>query len=218
MPTLSRRRLFILALLAGVGGVYAWIFADLPPIDRLSAGLALPSTRIYDRNGILLYEILAPEQGRNTAIALDAIPQHCVNALIATEDANYWTHPGVDIVGIVRALWLNISGGEIVAGGSTITQQTARLLLLDPGQRAERTLQRKLKEMVLAIQLQNAYSKEDILALYLNQAYFGNLAYGIEAAARAYFGKSAAELGLSECALLIGILPRFGRFGIAEGS
>lgn len=203
----GRRRLIAtITIIAMVLGIYAWVFADLPPIDRLTAGLALPSTRIYDRNGILLYEILPPEQGRHTAIPLESIPNHCINALIATEDANYWSHPGVDIIGVLRALWINIRGGEVVAGGSTITQQVARLLLLDPHQRAERSLQRKLKEMVLAIQLQSAYSKEDILALYLNQAYFGNLAYGIEAAARAYFGKGASELALSECALLIGIL------------
>jgi len=193
-------------LLIGGSFIYLWIFRDLPPIDRLEAGLALPSTRIYDRNGSLIYEILPPEQGRNTAIALDDVPQHCIDAVIATEDANYWQHPGVDLEGVLRALWINLRGGEIIAGGSTITQQTARLLLLDPSQQAERTVQRKLKEMVLALQLQGATSKEHVLALYLNQVYFGNLAYGIEAAARTYFHKGAAELALAECALLAGIV------------
>ena len=94
----------------------------------------------------------------------------------------------------------------MIAGGSTITQQVARNLLLDPEQRAERSVQRKLKEMILALELQGAYSKDDVLALYLNQSYFGNLAYGIEAAAQAYFGKSAPDLSLSECALLAGLL------------
>ncbi len=194
-----------LLLLAG-GTFYAWIFHDLPSIDRLQAGLALPSTRIYDREGALLYEILPPEQGRNTAIPLDEIPQHCINAVIATEDANYYRHPGVDLRGIARALWINVRGGEVLAGGSTITQQTARLLLMDPQQRYERTLRRKIRESVLAIRLQNAYSKDEVLALYLNQSYFGNLAYGIEAAARTYFAKGAAELSLAECALLAGML------------
>lgn len=207
---LSRRRKMLLTL-AGVtsGGLvflYIWLFADLPSIDRLQAGLALPSTRIYDRNGQLLYEILPPESGRNTALPLSDIPQHCQQAVIATEDANFYNHPGIDIVGIARAVWINVRGGEVLAGGSTITQQVARNLLFDPEQRAERSLRRKLREGILAIRLQNAYSKDDILALYLNQSYFGNLAYGLEAAARAYFGKSSRELSLAECALLTGLI------------
>lgn len=205
---LTRRTLLILALaLVAAGlGLYLWLFADLPSIDRLQAGLALPSTRIYDRKGRLLYEILPPEGGRNVALPLDQIPQHCRDATIATEDANFYGHPGVDVVGIARAVWINLRGGEVIAGGSTITQQVARNLLLDPQQRAERTLTRKLKEAILALRLQSAYSKDDVLALYLNQSYFGNLAYGIEGAARAYFGKSAPELSLAECAMLAGVL------------
>ncbi len=210
MIKLSRTRKILLILgvliVAAGGWFYAWIFHDLPDIDDLDAGLALPSTRIYDRHQRLLYEILPPEQGRNTALPLADIPQHCVNAAIATEDANFYNHPGVDITGIVRALWINLRGGEVLAGGSTITQQTARLLLLDPQQRLDRTLRRKLREMVLALQLQNAYSKDDVLALYLNQNYFGNLAYGIEAAARTYFARSAPELSLAECAMLAGLM------------
>jgi len=198
------------AILIGVFGVgmYAWLFADLPSIDQLQAGMTLPSTRIYDRHGRLLYEILADSEtgGRNTAISLESIPQHCINAVIATEDANFYSHPGVDVVGIARAVWINLNGGEVLAGGSTITQQVARNLLFDPEQRAERTIRRKLRESILAIRLQTAYSKADVLALYLNQSYFGNLAYGIEAAARSYFGKTAPELSLAECALLAGLL------------
>lgn len=193
-------------LVAGGGAGYLALFGDLPSIDRLQAGLALPSTRIYDRNGQLLYEILPPEGGRNTALPLEQIPAHCVKAVIATEDANFYSHPGVDVAGIARALWINVRGGEVLAGGSTITQQVARNLLLDPEQRAERSLRRKLRESLLAIRLQNAYTKDEVLALYLNQSYFGNLAYGIDAAARAYFGKSAPELSLAECALLAGLI------------
>jgi membrane peptidoglycan carboxypeptidase len=170
--------LIVGALVIALGvGAYIWLFSDLPSIDRLQAGMALPSTRIYDRNGRLLYEILANSQtsGRNTAIPLESIPQACQQAVISTEDANFYSHPGVDVVGVVRALWINLRGGEVIAGGSTITQQVARNLLLDPAQRADRTVQRKLREMILAVQLQSAYSKDDILALYLNQSYFGNL-------------------------------------------
>lgn len=194
-----------LMLLSGTG-IYVWAFTDMPDVSTIEAGFALPSTRIYDRNGALLYEILPPEQGRNRIVSLEDIPQQCVNAVIATEDANYWSHAGVDLEGIARALWINLRGGEIIAGGSTITQQTARLLLLDPAQQAERTVRRKLREMVLALQLQNANTKDHVLSLYLNQVYFGNLAYGIEAAAQTYFHKSAPELSLAECAMLAGIV------------
>ncbi|MGJ3238774.1 MAG: penicillin-binding protein 1C [Anaerolineae bacterium] len=193
-------------LIAGAIAIYLTIFADLPSISQIDAGLALPSTHIYDRHGELLYEILPPEQGRNRVISLDEIPDVCINAVIAVEDANYWTHPGVDPVGIARALWINLNGGEIIAGGSTITQQTARLLLLDSEERATRSVRRKLREMVLAVQMQNQFSKAHVLELYLNQVYFGNLAYGIEAAARTYFHKSASELSTAECALLAGII------------
>lgn len=206
----SRRGKFLLILLlilmVGMGGVSAWVLDDLPSIDDLGAGMALPSTRIYDRNGRLLYEILPTEQGRNSNLAFEDIPQYCINAVIATEDANYYSHPGIDPIGILRAIWINLQGGDILAGGSTITQQTARILLLDPQQQAERTLHRKLREMALALQLQARYSKEDILALYLNQVYFGNLAYGIDGASRAYFQKDAMDLSLAECALLVGTI------------
>ena len=192
-------------LVSGAAGLYAYVLRGLPPVDTLEAGLALPSTRIYDRNMRLLYEITPDGIARHTVVPLATIPRHCVNALVATEDAHYYDHAGVSVRGIVRALWLNVRGQEIVAGGSTITQQVARNLLLDPHARAERTLRRKLREAVLALRLQRAYSKDDVLALWLNQTDFGNLAYGIEAAAAAYFDVNASELSLAECALLIGI-------------
>ncbi len=201
-----RQQLFLFALLVLLllGGVFAhWVLHDLPSLDQLQAGMALPSTRIYDRHRHLLYEILPAEQGRNWALDLSQMPQHCLNAVIAIEDANYYHHPGIDPIGILRALWINLQGGEILAGGSTITQQTARLLLLET---PTRSLRRKLRELVLALQLQSRFSKDEILALYLNQAYFGNLAYGIDAASQAYFQKDAPDLSLAECALLAGIL------------
>ncbi len=214
MVTKFRRRsrlgkaivLVLLLLIAIVGALTAWALIDLPPLENLEAGLALPSTRILDRHGRALYEILPGGQGRNKQLSLSEMPRHCVNAVIATEDANYYHHPGLDPVGIIRALWLNLRGGEIVAGGSTITQQTARLLLLQPTDQTGPSLRRKLREMALALQLGARFSREDILALYLNQVYFGNLAYGLEAAAQAYFAKSAADLSLAECALLAGIV------------
>jgi len=191
--------------------LYSWIFADLPTIDKLQAGMMLPSTRILDRNGRLLYEIIDKTGGRHTAVPLSQIPQALIQATIATEDRNFYATPGVDPEGIVRALWINLQGGEVRAGGSTITQQVVRNLLLDPQQRAARTLQRKLKEMALAIQLSQRYSKDDILALYLNQSYYGNLAYGVQAAAHVYFNKDVQSLDLAECVMLAGLTQLPGR-------
>lgn len=189
--------------LMSVVGLALWLLPDLPDINRLTDGLKRPSARVFDRNGVLLYEILPPEQGRNTPIALSDVPTHCRAAVIATEDANFYAHRGVDPIGVLRAVWINLRGGDWVAGGSTITQQVARMVFLDA---TDRSAKRKLQEMILALRLETAYSKDDVLTLYLNQAYFGNLAYGIEAASQAYFGKTTPELSLAECALLAGIL------------
>ncbi len=202
-----QRALAVVIVLVLLGGVcfYWWIVADLPDLDALETGMALPSTRIYDRSGRLLYQIADPDTGMNTVVALDDLPDCMIDATLATEDANFYRHPGVDVQGVMRALWINVKGGEVIAGGSTITQQVARNLLLDPDQRAERTLRRKLRESVLALQLTRSYSRDAILSLYLNQTYYGNLAYGVEAAARVYFGKHAADLTLAECAMLAGL-------------
>jgi penicillin-binding protein 1C len=185
--------------------IYQWLFADLPSLDTLDRRLAAPTTRILDRQGRLLYEIIDPQGGFNTVVSLSALPKALINATIATEDRGFYTHPGVDPVGVVRAVWINLQGGEIRAGGSTITQQVARTLLLDPDQRLERTLTRKLKEMILALRLTARYTREEILALYLNQSYYGNLAYGVGAASNIYFGKPASQLDLAESALIAGL-------------
>ncbi len=195
----------IVLLTATAIGVTRWLMVDLPSPDRLYEHAVAPSTRIYDRHGRLLYEILDPHTGAHTPVSLDEIPQACINATIATEDASFYSNPGVDTWAIVRALWTNMRGGEILSGGSTITQQLARNLLLSPEERAEISLERKLREAILAWRLARTYSKDEILTLYLNESYYGNLAYGIEAAARTYFAKSAAELDLAECALLAGL-------------
>jgi 1A family penicillin-binding protein len=194
----------ILSLLTAVGLV-RWLAVDLPSPDRLYERAAAPSTRIYDRHGRLLYEILDPHGGAHTPTSLDEIPRACVEATIATEDASFYRNPGVDAWAIARALWINLRGGEILSGGSTITQQLARNLLLSPEERADVSLERKLREAILAWRIARTYSKDEILTLYLNETYYGNLAYGIEAAARTYFAKSAAELDLAECALLAGL-------------
>lgn len=194
-----------ITILTGGLAFYLWIFVGLPSIDQLHAGLALPSTRIYDRNNRLLYEVIDPNGGRNTAVPLSRVPKALIQATIATEDRNFYSTAGIDLEGMIRALWINVQGGEIRAGGSTITQQVVRNLLLDPQQRSERTLRRKLREMVLAVRLAQSYSHDDILALYLNQTYYGNLAYGVQAAAQVYFNKNVEALTLAECALLAGL-------------
>jgi penicillin-binding protein 1C len=205
---MMRKRLFLTALLAlltvSVGSVHL-LFVDLPSLDRLTENMVVPSTKILARDGRLLYEITDPAGLHHTTLPLAEIPLACQQGTIAVEDSSFYTNPGIDIVGITRSLWINISGGEVIAGGSTITQQVARNMLLDPQERAQRTPLRKLRESILAWRLLQAYSKDEILELYLNQTYYGHLAYGLESAAQTYFGKSARDLNLAECALLVGL-------------
>lgn len=193
-----------IALLLSVGAIFAWALAGLPSPDTLTEHLNTPSMRILDRNGQLLYEAISQEGGRHSVVPIERIPLALQQATIATEDANFYTHPGFDLTGIVRAALKNLGGGETIAGGSTITQQVARNLLLED-ERSERTVRRKLREVFLAWQLTRLYEKDEILAFYLNQNYYGGMAYGVEAAAQTYFGKSVAELDLAECALIAGL-------------
>ena len=202
-----RHSSFVIILLLALvtGGLARWLLVDLPSPARLYEHTAAPSTHIYDRDGRLLYEILDPHGGAHTPLSLEELPQACIDATVATEDASFYRNPGVDPWAILRALWINLRGGEILSGGSTITQQLARNLLLSPQERTEISLERKLRESILAWRLARRYTKDEILTLYLNESNYGNLAYGIEAAARIYFAKSAAELDLAECALLTGL-------------
>ncbi len=198
------------------GAVARGLVVDLPSPDRLYERAAAPSTRIYDRRGRLLYEVLDPHGGAHAPIPLSEIPPACVDATVATEDASFYTNPGVDVWSIVRALWINVRGGEVLSGGSTITQQLARNLLLSPQERTEVSLRRKLREAILAWRMARTYTKDEILTLYLNETYYGNLAYGIEAASRAYFAKHVAELDLAECALLAGLPQSPARYNPLE--
>lgn len=196
--------LIILVFLVVAAGATLSVFSNLPDIAAIPDRLTTPSISITDRNGELLYEVLPEVGGRNTVLDFGDLPECMVEAAIAIEDQNFFTNPGVDMEGILRAVWINLKGGETIAGGSTITQQVARNLLL-PEETTERTLRRKLRESMLAWQIAQNYSKNEVLALYLNQMYYGGLAYGIEAASQTYFGKPAAELELAECALLTGL-------------
>ena len=185
---------------------YYQIAATLPDIDNLKSHASkFETTRILDRNGDLLYEIIDPNAGRRTYVPLDKISPYLVAATIATEDKGFYTHPGIDPFAIVRAFMQNYSSGEPVSGASTITQQLARNLLFSPEERSAKTYRRKIREAILATELTRKYSKDEILELYLNENYYGNLAYGIEAAAETYFGKSADKLTLAESAFLAGL-------------
>lgn len=204
----ARFVLSLLAVLFIVSAVlsYLVLFADLPSPDALITRASPDTTKIYDRNGKLLYEILDPRAGRRTRVSLAELPTHLKQAVIAVEDANFYTNPGIDIVGVARALTQLLQTGTIVSGGSTITQQLARTVLLSREEAESRTWTRKLREMVLALRITQTFSKDQILKMYLNEVYFGNLAYGIEAAARTYFGKPARDLDLAEAAFLAGLI------------
>jgi len=195
----------IAVLAIAVVALYSWLAVDLPATDHWAAGAVAPSTIIYDRHGRVLYEIMDPQAGRHQPVPLADIPIYLQQATIATEDASFYYNPGVDPRAIVRAIWINLRGGEVLSGGSTITQQLARNLLLSPQERGQRTLTRKLRESILAYRLARSFDKDRILELYLNQTYYGNLAHGVEAAAQIYYGKSVRDLDLAECALLAGL-------------
>ena len=209
MRQISRlqKRLLVIFFLAGLSlaGFAAWILVDLPDVQALGETVPYPSVRIVDRHGRPLYDVIDQESGRNTVLSLDDIPLSLQQATIATEDKTFYTNPGFDLLGIARAVWTNTQEGEIVSGGSTITQQVVRNLLLNSEERTEISIRRKLREVVLAWQISRTYEKDDILALYLNQSYYGGMAYGVEAAARTYFGKTVADLTLAESALIAGL-------------
>lgn len=210
-------RMGILALFFGVAivigvisfGVYQYytLAASLPAIDDLQGHAAqFETTRILDREGNLLYEILDPQAGRRTYVPLDQISPYMVAAVVATEDSQFYSHPGYDLLAIARAFIQNYTQGEIVSGASTITQQIARMLLLSPEESYRRTARRKTREVLLAAEITRQYTKDEILEIYLNQVYFGNLAYGVEAAAETYFNTTAKKLTLSQASFLSGLL------------
>lgn len=161
------------------------------------------STFLYDRNGQLLYEVF--NEGRRTQISLDDIPQDLINATIAIEDDQFWTNVGIDVPATTVAFLGFVGIRDTSAGGSTITQQLVRNVLFPPEYRSERSATRKAEEIILAVALTSRESKDRILEYYLNEIYYGNLAYGIEAASQTFFGKSANELTLGESALLAGL-------------
>ncbi len=188
------------ALAAGVFAFVLWreISAELPPVDQIVHYQPPVATRIYGDDGSLIGEFYVE---RRYLVPLDAIPQHVRLAFLAAEDADFYKHRGIDPASIVRAFLANVLHHQVVQGGSTITQQVVKQLLLTP----ERSYERKLKELVLALRLETKLSKDDILYLYLNQIYFGAGAYGVAAAAREFFDRGVEELSLAQAALLAGL-------------
>lgn len=188
---------FILALFALVVAVFIYYAKDLPDPTKIDQRQINQSTKIYDRTGtVLLYDVHGEE--KRTVVPLDQISKNLQNATISTEDANFYHHFGVDFKGIARAVWGVITGNRAAGGGSTITQQFIKKSMLTD----ERSYSRKIKEWILSLELEAKYSKDEILSFYLNQIPYGSNAYGAEAAAQTFFGKSAKDLDLAESALL----------------
>jgi len=199
----------VLIFFLTVGGAvvgYFYIAGQLPSPEELQTRqIAFVSSKIFDREGRLLYEVTDPQGGRRTYVPIGEISRYLIDATIATEDRNFWFHPGFDPIAVLRAVYYNLSEQRIVSGGSTITQQLVRNVLLSPEERVQETAWRKIKEAVLAAEVTRIYPKDIILEIYLNEVYYGNLAYGIQAAAETYFGVDAADLTLAQASFLAGL-------------
>lgn len=191
-------------IVAGVG-ILAYFAYDLPDPDSIAGPPRNPGVRVVAVDGTVLAD-LGGLPGE--FVALEDLPAALVDAVLATEDRRFYSHVGVDAKGIGRAVFANVKAGEVVEGASTITQQLAKIVFLSP----ERTYRRKIQEVLLAFLLEMKFSKDEILSLYLNRAYLGAGAYGIDTAARRYFGQSARSLTLSQAAMLAGLLKAPSRY------
>ncbi len=187
---------FALGIVAGL--VLLARFGDFPSIESAKAYRPSVTSKIFDRNNRVVGEIYLEKR---TLVPYEAIPPSVVNAFVAAEDAQFFEHRGVDYKAIIRAVVKDVFSGGYVQGASTITQQTVKSLFLTP----EKSISRKLKEVILSYRIEGKLSKEEILYLYLNQIYLGDGAYGLEAAAQSYFGKGVSSLTLAEGALLAGL-------------
>ena len=207
-PSFSRRRLYIrLGLFFAIVCMvfYGWFRWGLPDINDLNTSTKTPSILIKTQKGDIIgsYGDIYGDY-----LAFDALPTSLVDAVVATEDRNFYHHFGIDPLGLARATFVNVRAGHVVQGGSTITQQVAKNVFLTP----ERSFLRKIKEMMLAIKLEHRFSKKEILSIYLNRVYLGAGSYGVDAAAKRYFDKSGRDLTLSESAILAGLLKAPSRY------
>ena len=207
--TLVIRAVYATAVAAAVAALCASlvmrkILTDIPSVDKLDEYTPPLTTYIYDVNDRVIAEF---SEEKRAMLPLSSIPLDLQNAAIAMEDKNFFKHWGISPKGMARALLRDIIHIRMAQGGSTITQQLSRNIFLH----REKTLLRKIKEMVLALQIERNFSKQEILQMYFNQVYLGSV-YGVQSAAELYFGKNVQELNLAECALLVGILPNPGRF------
>ncbi|MCC6177338.1 MAG: PBP1A family penicillin-binding protein [Chloroflexi bacterium] len=188
---------------------YAAINRDLPSINQISSRETFKTAQIFDRKGRLLWEFYAQDAGRRTVVPLSEVSQYLIDATLAAEDANFYSNPGIEPRGILRALYQNIAEQEVVSGASTITQQLVKNVLIPEDERyAQRGIagyQRKVKEALLAYQVTQKLSKSQILSLYLNEILYGNQAFGVEAASQTYFAKHARDLTLAEAAVIAGL-------------
>jgi penicillin-binding protein 1A len=201
--------LVLLGTLAGIGsvaGVFWFYGRDVEAIDEAALRDYRPDqlTRVLDRNGTLIGELF---RERRTLVRFEDIPSHVENAFLAAEDADFYHHKGMDVIGMTRALVANVRAGEIKQGASTITQQVVKNFILSP----ERTLERKVNELIIARRLETVLSKQEILELYLNDIYLGHGRYGIEEASRFYFGKGVADIDLGQAAILASLPKAPGR-------
>lgn len=209
MKRLVKALLVLMALgflgIAALVGMMSWIASDLPQINSLADYRPPMNSRILARDGTVLLDI-----GKETrdVVPFKEIPTRVVDAFLAAEDDNFWNHKGVDYFGIARAFLVNLKEGRLVQGGSTITQQVAKSLLLSK----ERTLSRKVKDLLLAQKIEEKFSKQDILFLYLNQVYLGGGYYGVKAAMNGYFDKELKDATAAESALVAGLLVAPGRY------
>ena len=205
--------LMVGSAVGAVAGVYTFFARDLPDASAIETEqVEFETVRIFDRTGQhLLYESFDPRpfRGDRTYLPLEGMSSWVISATVGLEDRSFWENPGVNPIGLGRAFVSNVRGGQ-VQGGSSITQQLIKNIIIDPEERYERSYTRKAKEVIMAMEITRRYSKEQILEWYLNYNFYGNFAYGIEAASRVYFDKSATELTVEE-AVMLATIPQYPR-------
>lgn len=195
----------IFVLLQGAATGYAMLTRDLPSLSEISNRASFKTAQIFDRNGQLLWEFYDPDGGKRTVVPLTEISQNLIDATLAAEDAFFYQHRGVDLRATLRSALLTGSGTS-TTGASTITQQLVRNVILSQEERKQITVTRKMREIILAYQLDEKLSKDQILEMYLNEVYYGYQSYGVEAAAQSFFDKHARDLDIAEAAMIAGLV------------